>query len=133
MKKQQFVFWPGRSLGNFPNFLARVLHDTQQPIRVTVETHRQPKTLAQNSYFHGVVVPTIANEKGILAWKVRESLKQAFLPQTESVIEPGSYHTTSIADLSRDQYSEFIEECLAWAAGEGIYVPGPDEVGARAA
>ena len=125
MKKITHVFQPGRGTGNFAKVLEGVVKKSQRPIKVTVEEHKPPKTNPQNSYFHGVVVPTVARVMGKDTPVIRESFKLAFLPQQPSALDPEKWYPKSLADLTREEYSEFIDECIAWAAGEGIIIPEP--------
>lgn len=98
-----------------------------EAITVTVAPFESPKTKSQRDYFHGVVLATIARERGIEYWKVKEAIRQAFLTPVENPLRPGDYIMPSTESLTREDYTDLIEQTLAWAAEQGIYIPGPGE------
>lgn len=122
---QRIQIRPGQSLDNTVRFLEHQAKQYKDGIMIEVKPFFPPRTHSQNAYFHGVVVPAIAVEKAVPVHTVKESLKQAFLPPWESVVNAGDYVVRPTSGLSREEFSEFIEQCVAWAAEQGIYIPDP--------
>lgn len=133
MKKISHIIWPGTdALGNVPQLLQKMARETSEPLRVTIEPYKRPKTVSQRDYLHGVVLATICRERGYPFHAVKETIRAKFLKPKEVVImgEP-RWVLPSTEELDREEYSELIEACLAWAAENDIYIPSPEELAAR--
>jgi L-serine deaminase len=100
---------------------------------VTVEKAHATRSLAQNAYYHAVVVARIAG-----AWHrdpkaTHEILKAQFLPH--DMAEKGINGTLlnglviggSTAKLNKLQFIEYLETIVGWAAEKwDVYIPDPD-------
>lgn len=101
---------------------------------VLVEINKLPlkRSLAQNKYFHGVVVPyyqkMFSIEHYVTDEQTKIELKQMFLPieifdfSTKKIIK--SHRDTS--DLNTKEFTQFIESCRAFYEYEmGEEIPAP--------
>jgi hypothetical protein len=100
---------------------------------VTIEKAHATRSLAQNAYYHAVVVARIA-----LKWErdpkaTHEILKAQFLPHEDA--QKGSNGTLmnglviggSTAKLNKLQFIEYLETIVGWAAEKwDVYIPDPD-------
>ncbi|MFA5168759.1 MAG: hypothetical protein WC530_09550 [Candidatus Omnitrophota bacterium] len=92
---------------------------------VTIKRRYKNRTLNQNAYYWGVVLPPIAEHTGHTAEECHEAYKRMFLPPR--IVEFGKMSFKmpgSSADLSTVEMTEFIEKIRAHAAVEfGMNIP----------
>lgn len=87
-------------------------------IEVGVAERRKARTLSQNSYFHSVIVPILAEAAGDDDMKA--TLKKRFLRDGAT----GRIRGTST--LSTAEFSEFIDRCVRLGAEfYGVTIPDP--------
>src|SRR3990167_1344025 len=91
------------------------------------------RSLPQNSYFHGVVLPMIAEEMGEEdLGEVKAILKAKFLSKEKHLAgKENQWETTNIvgrtSKLTIEQFGIFIEKCRMWASKFlGMDIPNPD-------
>lgn len=90
------------------------------------------RSLPANAYFHGVVIPMIAEETGMDEAEVKAFLKAKFL--SKEVVMAGKdnqWETAVIVGRSSKADSHtfglFLEKCVAWASSFlGLVIPEPD-------
>ena len=94
-------------------------------VYVTITERQHQRTLDQNSYFHGVIIPLISDETGMDTHEVKEALKWKFLRKEVGGIET----VRPTAALTKQEFSKFVDEITRWA-GEflGLYIPPPNSV-----
>ncbi len=115
-----------REAGRFAGYLAKL---RGRDVEVMVRPERKHRSLSQNAYFHGVVVPCIAEWSGMTQSETKDGLKRRFLLKTV-VLPTGEEMETvpSTRDLDMEQFSSFLSECIAWAGQSGCPVPTASEV-----
>lgn len=98
---------------------------------------RDQRSLQQNAYFHGVVIPVIA--RGMAAeygypvgpGECKHRLKERFIRRplvNKATGEVDGYYTPSTADLDVAEMSQFIERCIAMAWEElNVQVPPAED------
>lgn len=99
----------------------------EEELEVAIGKRRRQRSLPQNSWYWGVVLPVIAHETGHSAEELHEIFKRMFL--TRKIIKyrnkdfqlPG---TTT--DLNTMEFSEYVERVRAEAALMGINIPDPN-------
>ena len=95
---------------------------------VTVEKHRIKRSTPQNSYLWGVVYEVIARHTGYTGDQVHDLMRYKFL-RVEDGRTPGMYTITSTAVLTKDEFSEYVDQIKQFAAEFlGCYVPEAGEV-----
>jgi hypothetical protein len=111
-----------------------------QRVFVTIEEWKRQRTLAQNAWYWGIVVPSMATEMTRQAseqdpgWnnglplsneQCHVLLKRAFLGIVET---PLGQTVKDSHTLSTAEFSEFCERIIAFAASEwGMVIPTPNE------
>ncbi len=96
--------------------------------QVRVSVKRRVRSRSQNAYMWVAVIPIIADYSGYTEMETHEVLKARFLGR-EVVTFAGKevVRTKSTADLSTDEFANYLEQIIAWAASEGIVIPPPGE------
>lgn len=109
------------------------------PVKVTVERLHATRSLAQNSYYHTVVVPRCATafakamKRSVSDEEAHELLKVQFLPHymaaegTNGTLINGLVIGGSTTKLNKLQFIEYLEAIVGWAAEKwDVYIPDPD-------
>ncbi len=91
---------------------------------VIVRRERVQRSLNQNSYYWGVVIPLLVQWSGYEDEEVHDALKQRFLTEHR---EGGLDHVRSTSQLTTTEFTEYIERVRQLAAEHGVYVPDPGE------
>lgn len=99
--------------------------------KVTIASYRQQakhRTIPQNKYYFGVVVPILADYCGYTKGEMHDALKMKFLRKHNDTV-PGCPDTSrSTTDLSTVEFNEYIENIRAWAVNEFmVHIPDPNE------
>jgi hypothetical protein len=96
-------------------------------VELQIRKFRKKRTLPQNAWYFGVLIPAMAEEIGIDAEDLHEQLKQHFLSVR---IDENFARVRSTTELSTVEFSKYMEDCQRLAAEYGVDVPFPDEVAA---
>lgn len=98
---------------------------------MTVEPHRQARSLSQNAWYWACIVPAIAQQLSMMAGHeidpetAHDVLKSAFIGTEDTPL--GKAPKSSKA-LDIEQFSDYCEKIRAYAATEyGMFIPGPNE------
>jgi len=115
-------------------FLAELAHHDGKDICITVERKRKKRSLNQNQYYWGVVVPAckqILVEYGndVDDEEVHSFLKEHVGKLTGSVVDGKGRRaiTKSSAALSTSEFEQYILRIIVWAATEHVIIPSPNE------
>jgi hypothetical protein len=103
-------------------------------VKVVKDTIKRKRSISQNSYFHGVIIPLILqafhetgahiqdNAKGeprpVTFEIIKEMLKDLFAPRDLIILPNGDTISTvrSTTDLDTAEFMEFCDKCRAFAA-----------------
>lgn len=97
--------------------LNQLLRDIRGPVEVIIRKPSRSRSLNQNAYYHGVVIPMLAERfSGSSRNEIHESLKKEFL---------GGKSTT---ELSTTEFETYLEQIKARAAEMGVIIPDPEHV-----
>lgn len=112
---------------------AAIARHRERDVWLCIGRASPPKTREQMGYYRGVVLPLLAEEWG---WDDRDELhfrlKEKHIPRelwtkrrlgAEELCEP-----PSSADLTQEQFSEFLTAVITQATHDGIVVPEPHRV-----
>ena len=95
---------------------------------VTVEKLQSKRSLNQNAYYWGVVLPTIAESTGHAVDELHEIFKRMFIKKQKVVYrQKEMLVAASTTRLKKGEFAEYLERIFAEAAGLGIVIPSPDE------
>lgn len=114
------------------NELAR--HNSKD-IAITIERKRKKRSLNQNAYYFGVVIPAIRQILEEYGNEVDDEETHSFLKEhvgklTGSVVDSVGRRvaiTKSSATLSTAEFENYLLRVVAWAAQEGVIIPAPNE------
>lgn len=103
--------------------------------RITIEEAKRPRSLSQNSYYWGVIIPGVVRVlrfygNNVDAEAAHEFCKATFLPPggISMLITPlGDCEHRSTAMLTTAAMEDYHSHIRAWAAGEGVQIPLPNE------
>jgi hypothetical protein len=97
-------------------------------VDVTVEKHKTTRSTQQNKYLWGVVYEIPARHLGYSAEAIHDLMRYKFL-RVEDGRTPGLYTITSTTKLTKDEFSEYIENMKQfWSEFQGLYIPEANEV-----
>lgn len=103
--------------------------------KITIQERKKQRSLNQNSFYYGVVIPVVQNMffdagQSVSSDTVHEYLKRHVGNLTMTLQTPdGKIETVtrSSTELNTMDWEIFIEQVRAWAAQWGIEVPFPSE------
>ena len=102
-----------------------ILNLKDGPVEVIIRRARAQRSLSQNSYYWGVVIPLLAEYCGYdEPDEMHDALKQRFL---SAPIEHGLTRIRSTSHLTTTEFTDYIEKCRKLAAELGVYIPDPGE------
>lgn len=104
-----------------------------QEVDVWLDKHRQNRTLAQNAYYWGVIIPLISEEWGEEPETVHAYLKKRFLTYRQIIKTPEGQREVelvgSTAKLTTDEFLDFNDKVKMWASQHlNCYIPDPGEI-----
>lgn len=136
--KRTFVLWPNpveraRVGRNLMESLKNLPKD--KPIRVTIQDYAKNRSVAQNAYYWGVVLPTIQahiEEQEGRVWScddIHEFFRDEFLPpRVVEIMGKPKIIRPSTADLKVREFAEYLDRVIRHASiNMGCIVPVPDE------
>ena len=106
------------------------LQTLEGEIELTLKRWRKGRSLAQNAYWHGVVLPIIAGHIGELDEdELCQIFAKKFLSYYKTYKGKEYKFTPSTAQLDTAEMAEFIRKVVIFVAQEfGIVIPDPDKV-----
>jgi hypothetical protein len=111
---------------DFAGLIARL---DGREIDLILRKHRNVRSLSQNAYYWGVVIPLLAEHIGDDTEAVHRALGNEFLQRHIEVETQASWKrlTTvrSTADLDTAEFTEYIEQCRRLGAEMGVVIPSP--------
>lgn len=116
----------GRLIFDDPVAFARVRGALRgRDVQVLVEPKRKPRSLAENNYYWGVVIPIISEWSGFTPEETHLALKEHFLSEFDR--QHGLMRMKSTADLSTVDFEKYMSNIRMWAADQGQFIPLPNE------
>lgn len=104
----------------FNTYLASLNGDVQ----ILVEKRRKQRSLNQNNYYWGVVIPMLADQFGYESEEMHEALKYMFLKKGK--VELPTVRSTS--SLTTVEFEDYMTRVRRWALQEQqILIPEPNE------
>lgn len=104
-------------------------------VRLTVESVSSKRSLSQNNYYYGVIVPRCKSGFNRLGWTLSETeahqkLAEMFLSENKVNQLTGEifHYVRSTADLSTVEFSDYMDSCINFGAMElDEIIAYPDE------
>jgi hypothetical protein len=99
-------------------------------LEVVVKVFRKQRSNLQNGFFHGVIVPLIAEEIGHSLKKTKALLKSEFLKEIIIVNDEEFEFIRPTSSLTTTEFEEFNDKIRIWAFDflNELVVPYPDKV-----
>lgn len=103
--------------------------------KITIKERKKNRSLSQNAFYWGVIVPEIVNLLNVYgnnvdAEQVHDFLKAEVGRLTQKVVLPdGEVKAVSgtTTELSTVEFEDYITKIRAWAGGFGVIIPMPNE------
>lgn len=114
-------------------FIAEIAHHDGKDIAITVERKKLKISNEMHAYYREVVLPTVAQhylDRGykVTQAQVHKELKQLFGPDEDvGILEPVFKKKASMADYTKSESVQFIEDIKQAFASEGVYIQDPNE------
>lgn len=101
-----------------------------KPLELTVKPQRDDKTGQQLRYFHGVICKLLSDHTGYTLPEMKGLLKGLFLTTyiTSRVGCKEIPVVSSLADLTKREMTDFIEQCIVLAAKLSVVIPSPETI-----
>lgn len=101
-------------------------------IQLVLRPEWKGRSLSANAYLW-VIYEAIGEWCGHNKEEIHVFMKAQFLPLQEVALPTGELVKMigSTRKLSTEQFSEYVSRVKAWAAGNGCYVPDPDQIEVR--
>ena len=94
-------------------------------VELSVGTKVKARSNNQNRYLNGVVYKLISDHFGMTRNEAHDSMRSLHLIEYRQGCPP---IIRSTSDLSTVEFEEYCSRIREWAAGEGLYIPTPNEV-----
>lgn len=95
-------------------------------VEIVIKPYKPRRSNPQNKYYHGVIIPILADHFGYTHDEMHDAIKWEFLKKKEED-KPATVGST--AKLETDQFNQLIEKIKRWAAIEHqVFIPDPTEV-----
>lgn len=108
------------------------LRTLPEDVHVTIRRPRKIRSLDQNGYYFGCVLPILCETLGYSKDEMHESLKSLFLSESFEFVGRTITIVRSTASLKTDEFEAYLAKVRAWAASDEskpkIKIPLPNEV-----
>lgn len=93
---------------------------------LTIEEFKEIRSNSANAYYWAVIVPIVADWAGYAnKEEAHTALKMKFL-QKRVEGKPTTLRSTST--MSKEEFAEYLDQCIAFCAESGLVVPEPGEI-----
>lgn len=96
-----------------------------QQVQILIERRAKPRSLQENGYYWGVVIPLLSEWAGYTSDEMHDALKEHFLSRFDD--KSGLSKIRSTASLSTSEFEEFLSKVRQWASEQGVFIPLPNE------
>jgi len=106
-------------------FRENLKHFEGKEVELIIQRYRKTRTLKQNAYYWGAIIPILAEHFGYEDDEMHEALKWLFLKKRIAPI-PTVISTTK---LNTAQFTDYIERIKRWASiNYKIVLPNPEDI-----
>jgi hypothetical protein len=96
-------------------------------VALTVKKHRHSRSLQANAYYFGVVVKLLSEWSGYELDEMHECLAMRFLRIEDDPIT-GAPRRKRTPKCNSAEFAEFVDQCIRFAAEQGVVIPEPHHV-----
>lgn len=114
-------------------FIAELAHHSGKDVAITIDRKRMKISNEMHAYYREVVLPIVTEHYRDRGYKVTQAqvhkeLKQIFGPDEDiGIIEPIFRKKQSMADYTKPESVQFIQDLQEAFANEGLYIPDPNQ------
>ena len=96
-----------------------------QPVQVLIEPKRKLRSLAENGYYWGVVIPLLCEWSGYSRDEMHDALREKFLGRYDE--NSGLTCIASTSSLSTVEFEKYMSDIRQWASEQKVVIPLPNE------
>lgn len=96
-------------------------------VEATLRKRRSQRSMKENRYYWGVVVPLLAEHCGYDKQEMHEVLAMRFLRIEDDALT-GAPRRKRTPDTDTAEFEEYLDACRRLAADIGVNIPEPNEV-----
>ena len=96
-----------------------------QAVQISITPRRKPRSLQENNYYWGVVIPLLCDWSGFTAEEMHDAIKNKFLFDFDK--RHGLALIGSTSKLSTVEFEKLMSEIRTWASEQGVFIPEPNE------
>ena len=116
----------GRLTIDDPAAFARVRSTLRgQDVQVLVEPKRKPRSLAENNYYWGVIIPMVSGLLGHTEQETHVDLRAEFLSEYDK--PHNIFHIKSTSVMGASDFEKYMSNIRMWASDNGLFIPLPNE------
>ena len=109
-------------------YLVQIAALNGKRVELVLRKKRNPRTLRQNAYYHGVVLEILSEHFGYDHDEMHDALKYQFL-RFRSDKSPDLISVKSTTKLSTEEFNDYVNRIVRFAADKyGIFIPDPHQV-----
>lgn len=128
MSGQSFILRSEAVKATAANFIGKIRIDPEHPLEIVIQRHRKKRSLSANALYW-VWLGIISSETGNDPDSLHEWAKRQFSLPREITIMGDTCEVYTTAKMSVADMSAYMERVEAWATGEGIILPHPEDRG----
>ena len=134
MTSQRFILHPNGDPQVIQNLYQAITNrDAEKSWEVIIKPYRKNRSLDQNNYYWGVVLPTIqyviqeSRGEHYSTEDLHEWFRDKFLPHRVITIKGETKAVQpSTSKLTIKEFSDYLESIIQFAAESGIVIPDPE-------
>lgn len=118
------------------NELGRIfkdIHNLNTSVRIEYKPVKSKRSINQNDYYWGVVIPTIANYIGDFNKDTHETLLDIFAPKKEhanKITGEITFKNIRSSEMTTAEFTEYLEKIFIFTETElNLNIPRPSEYG----
>lgn len=96
-----------------------------QDVQVLIEPKHKPRSLAENNYYWGVIIPMVSGLLGRPEKETHIDLRAEFLSEYDKL--HNIYHIKSTSVMSTSDFEKYMSNIRMWASDNGLFIPLPNE------
>jgi len=102
-------------------------HLEDKEIEITIRKGGRLRSLQQNAYYWGVVLPVISQDTGHTPMELHALFKGLFLTKEIKVKDKWHRITGSTKGLKISDFCIYLDTVIRWANENGIIIPSPED------
>lgn len=97
-------------------------------VNLIIKPYKRVRSINQNNYYWGVVLPIISDETGMETEEIHEAMKIKFTKKKYDIKGKEIWTVGSTSLLNTLEFGEFLDKVISWAGEFGIEIPPPNTI-----